>query len=503
MIDYLRQFLFERRAFVWRVFFFALILRLIPVLLARDLGIGLDDMHQYDMLARSIVAGEGFRWYSQPDLDLVQRYLTFDLSSVDYDPRGVVTAFRPPLYPAMLALIYLAVGAGADRFFYARLIQVLLNAILVPLTYFIAKKIFPDDDRPARVASLVVALYPMLIIYPLSLATENLFFVLLLVSVLTLLRAAETRQLRRFALAGIMLGLLALTRSVSLIVGLGCVAWIMFIVRDKKSAAVTFAMILITIAPWMIRNTIVFGRPTIEMSMGYTLYMGYHPQSLGTFQYGISLDLMQTLDDAERDRQGIEQGLQFIKDDPIRAMILPIYRAGYFFGLERRALSYFYANNFFGFIPFPILISLALILVLPFVIVSTSAVYGVAQIANLRRRNSLLLLIVIVCYIAPHLLLLGEDRFHLTLVPLLAIFAAYCWHNGRVKFFLDAEGAELTEENLLSPRPLISSSPRLLFFLSLLICSLLFFNWGYEIVRDWEQLTCLFGAGGNQCWFAY
>ena len=39
----------------------ALILRLIPVILARGLGIGLDDMFQYDMLARSLAAGNGFR----------------------------------------------------------------------------------------------------------------------------------------------------------------------------------------------------------------------------------------------------------------------------------------------------------------------------------------------------------------------------------------------------------------------------------------------------------
>jgi hypothetical protein len=32
-------------------------------------------MFQYDMLARSIVAGNGYRWYAQADLPLCIRYL--------------------------------------------------------------------------------------------------------------------------------------------------------------------------------------------------------------------------------------------------------------------------------------------------------------------------------------------------------------------------------------------------------------------------------------------
>ena len=54
--------------FAWRIFFLALVLRLIPVLLTRSLGIGLDDMFQYDMLARSLASGNGYRWYAYEDL---------------------------------------------------------------------------------------------------------------------------------------------------------------------------------------------------------------------------------------------------------------------------------------------------------------------------------------------------------------------------------------------------------------------------------------------------
>ena len=50
----------------------ALVLRLIPVIATREMRIGLDDMFQYDMLARSLAAGDGFRWYAEDDLALIE-----------------------------------------------------------------------------------------------------------------------------------------------------------------------------------------------------------------------------------------------------------------------------------------------------------------------------------------------------------------------------------------------------------------------------------------------
>src|SRR5512141_726538 len=158
--------------FAFRIFIVALILRLVPVLLARGLGIGLDDMFQYDMLARSLVAGNGYRWYAEKDLNQLASFVDFDLSSVkEYDPvRGIPTSFRAPLYPAFLALVYFFSGTGFSRFFAARLAQaIFLGAPLAPLTYFVALKLFSPrfvgaraevrSERVARVSALTVAAY--------------------------------------------------------------------------------------------------------------------------------------------------------------------------------------------------------------------------------------------------------------------------------------------------------------------------------------------------------
>jgi hypothetical protein len=490
------------KAFPLRIFLVALFLRLVPVVVMRDIGIGLDDMYQYDMLARSLAAGNGYRWYADVDLPIVLPYLHLDLSSLIYDPRGVLTSFRPPLYPAFLGLVYFVFGAGARRFFIARLLQAALAASLAPLTFALASRLFPGRDRPGRIAAWIVTLYPMLVLYPLSLATENLFFVLMLSSVLTLLKAKESLdspaelfgkgrsllvRFRWFILAGLLLGLTCLTRSVAQIFAVSAAAWVLFFLKRRLQVLVMLLMIGLVVGPWILRNSILYGKFTwIESAIGYDLFLGYHPQGTGTFQYPQSLDLMTIVDDSERDEEGIQKALGFIKADPKRFLDLTLHRAGYFFGLERRALTYFYSNDYFGYIPPPALAVIFAVLCLPFVIVSVSGAVGLAL---LEWKNEICLLILIMIgYITPHLLIIAEDRFHLAVVPFLAILAAQGWTGGR---------------DSIRSRWVASRAGKVALLLASFAVMLLLVNWGWELWHDADKLVHLFGPSGNYTYFSY
>jgi 4-amino-4-deoxy-L-arabinose transferase-like glycosyltransferase len=469
-----------------RMFIIALLIRLIPVLLSYNLGIGLDDMFQYDMLARSIESGNGYRWYAQDDLYLAQQYVDFDMSMVEYDPRGILTSFRPPLYPAFLAAIYFVFGTSAKRFFVVRFIQAFVGAALVPLAYAISEKIFPDKEKLGQTTAWIVTLYPLLAIYPLSLATENLFFLLVLLSLLILLVAEKERKWYWFALGGVLLGLTALTRSVALAFAGLVVLWLWFGLRNIKFASIFFLAVSLVTLPWMIRNTLLHHSPMgIESALGYDLYVGYHPDSTGTFQYGISLDLIPYLDDGLRDEIGQSKAIEFIKSNPERIPYLMIRRLGYFFGLERRALTYFYSNNYFGFIPKIPLLVISAILLIPFVVVSISSAFGFAVIKWNRSNNLIGLLIL--GYLVPHIFILGEDRFHLTLVPILAIAAAYSWGGG---WRLIKERWQTT-------------SGKIAILTAVCISLLLIINWGLELWRDRNLLMVLFGPEGNRSFFPY
>ncbi len=489
--------------FPYLIFLVGLLLRLIAVLLTRSLGIGLDDMFQYDMLARSLASGNGYRWYAYEDRRMLEPYVHFDLSTANYDPeRGVPTSFRAPLYPAFLALIYLLTGGGAGRFFAVRLAQAGLGALLAPLTYAVSRRLFPDREPAAAISAWIVACYPLLLIYPLGLATENLFFLLVLLSFLFLLGLADVSLQERALLpssnyasritlyallSGFFLSLAALTRSVILPFAGLAVWWVWFVLKQRRAAILMVLTMLVVLTPWVVRNSLLHHKWSgIESSLGYNLYVGYHPQSNGSFTFGVSLDLIPILDDAERDRMGTQQALAFIRAQPGRFLPLALNRLSFFFGLEKRVLMYFYSNDLLGYLPPPLLLGLAAILLLPFVLLAPSAALGLGMTRMTPR--ILLLYFLLLAYLLPHVFILAEDRFHLALIPYLAILAARAWTGG-----IPA----------LAERWRQSWSGKAALTLALLAVLLLFVNWGLELARDADKIAALLGPDGNHTYFPY
>jgi hypothetical protein len=220
--------------------------------------------------------------------------------------------------------------------------------------------------------------------------------------------------------------------------------------------------------------------------MGYNLYLGYHPQGNGSFVFGPSLDLLPILDDAERDRVGTEKALEFIRAEPERFFPLAINRLGFFFGLEKRVLMYFYSNNIIGYVPLPWLLTISAILLLPFVLISTSAAFGLASLRW--KPEHILLMLLLVGYTLPHVFILSEDRFHLALVPYIAILAAQVWVHGLAP--LQARWNESPAGNWIVS-------------LAVLSAVLLVTNWGIELLRDADKIAQLLGPNGNQTHFPY
>lgn len=465
-----------------KLFLLALVLRLVPVLFAIHLPIGLDDMFQYDMLARSLASGNGYRWYAQADLDLIKSYVDVDFVAQNYDRRGILTSFRAPGYPFLLAGVY-AVSELEWRLFAARLVNALLGAALAPLTYLLARQLFPKKEKAARFAGIALAVYPLLVIYPLALATENLFFPLVAAGLLVLLRASDSQHDRDYLLAGALLGAATLTRSVIFGFIDLAILWVWFALRQRRGALLFAAAVAALVLPWTIRNTLLEGQFTfVENSLGYNLHMGYHPQGTGTFQYGISLELVPYLDDGQRNEIGTQAALKFIQDDPGRVPYLIVRKAGYFFALERRALSYFYSNNFFGHISTVPLVGLFLLFTLPFPIISSLAAVALPFVKWTRER--ILILLFMGGYLSPHLLLMAEERFHLVMVPLLAVLAGYALYSR----------AEIVSA---------AKASRFKMLLALVLVALLWLNWGTELWRDADKLALLFGPQGNHAGFSY
>jgi hypothetical protein len=147
-------------------------------------------------------------------------------------------------------------------------------------------------------------------------------------------------------------------------------------------------------------------------------------------------------------------------------------------------LTYFYSNNFLGYIYQPWFTGLFLLFTLPFALLAVGTVMVIPLLQW--RREHLLVGLVALFYLAPHMLILSEPRFHLTLVPLLAVYPAYAW----------------TQRRSLLAR-FADPSKRWLVVLAIGLAALLVFNWGFELWNDAAALKVLFGPEGNQAYFSY
>lgn len=454
----------------------AVVLRLIPILLAVDMGIALDDMFQYDALAESIRLGQGFTWYG-----------------------GIPTAARAPLYPVFLAAIYTLFGRS---FVAARIIQALVASLLPLVTYAVGRRLF--STRVGQAAAWVVALYPLFLLYPLGLATENIFFLVVMLAALTLMKAGDTSSRSCFLLSGVLLGLAILTRSVIAGFLVLILPWLWHYGGRNREAVKNWVLILLPVIaltmPWSIRNSLLYREFVfVESSLGFNLYLGYHPQGSGTFDSPIAVEFLERLgafDSPELETEkatnevGMREGLRFIREDPARAVWLLLSKLSHFLRLDKRLLLYFYSNNFLGELPAHVLTLVFLVICLPWVVVLLLSIPGMVLSKVTRDRA----LVYLLCsyLVGIHVLIMAEARFHLVMVPLLAVFAAQ-----------GVLALSRTPRDLNAADPKLRRATRRRATLSVLIIVLLLVNWAYELNTDMDKLRILFAPGGNLARFTY
>ena len=440
----------------------AVVLRLIPILLAVNMGIALDDMFQYDDLAESIRLGQGFSWYG-----------------------GIPTAARAPLYPVFLAIIYTLFG---HSFVAARIIQALVASLLPLVTYAVGRRLF--STRAGQAAAWVVALYPLFLLVPLA--------------ALTLMKAADTSSRSCFLLLGVLLGLAILTHSVIGGFLVLILPWLWYYGGRSREAVKNWVLILLPVIaltmPWSIRNSLLYREFVfVESSLGFNLYLGYHPDGSGTFDSPIAVEFLERLGaldspDLETEKAtnevGMQEGLRFIREDPARAVWLLLSKLSHFLRLDKRLLLYFYSNNFLGELPANVLTLVFLVICLPWVAVLLLSIPGMVLSKVTRDRA----LVYLLCsyLVGIHVLIMTEARFHLVMVPLLSVFA--------VQGVLAVSRA-LGDLNAADPE--LRRATRRRVTLSVLIIVLLLVNWAYELNTGMDKLGILFAPGGNLARFTY
>ncbi len=171
------------------------------------------------------------------------------------------TAEHPPLYPLVLSLSSLV---GGDTLLAHRIVSCAIGSCGVILVGILGRRV--ADDRAGLIAGLIAAVYPPFITADGLVMSEPLFVVTVAGALIAALALLQHPTALRAARLGAVIGFATLTRGEGILL-LPLLAWPTAIAalsreRARRLLAATAATALV-LAPWVIRNVVVFHTATL------------------------------------------------------------------------------------------------------------------------------------------------------------------------------------------------------------------------------------------------
>ncbi|MHB8078856.1 MAG: tetratricopeptide repeat protein [Candidatus Krumholzibacteriia bacterium] len=340
-----------------------------------------------------------------------------------------------PLYPHLLALVYLVCGTGITA---PQLLQLGLNLLTVWLVWRLARR--AADGPTALLAAALFAFYGPPVLYANLLLLETVLTALVVTAALLALRAAEAPTPRRLAGLGAVIAVAAVARGTALLL-LASVPLLALPPlpgrrgRWRGAAALWLGAVLV-IAPVTLRNLLV-GRDFVLLTSngGLNLFIGQQPAYRGLFgptdpEGGLTVSALidptgehqlekqagRELRPSEVSRRLALRALDLVRRDPAGALGRTVLK-GYRFwnGYEQPQLA---AWDFWrGRAP------VLRLLPVPFLLLAACGLPGLALLRPPARR---VVTVFVLTWWASLLPFFTTDRYRFPVTPLLALSAAAC-----------------------------------------------------------------------------
>lgn len=241
----------------------------------------------------------------------------------------------PPGYPLLLSVFYLI--AGINRWSIV-LLNLVLFAGTVLSTDALARRV--GGEGPARLAALLVAVWPNLIA-TVGIAAKELLVVFLVTTALTLwldARAATSSKVAAgsWLAAGLSLGLASLAQPAVLLFPAVLIAWDLLTRPGTVNALAAWALLgiglALTIGPWSLRNFGIFHQPVlISTNGGSVFYRANNPLATGAWiEHGERR--LDHLSELEVSAVGYRWGLEWIRHHPKSFLALAVHKQVLFLG---------------------------------------------------------------------------------------------------------------------------------------------------------------------------
>jgi len=248
---------------------------------------------------------------------------------------GVLTSFRAPGFPLLLAGLY---TISYKNYLLVYLVQCLLGALTCVLTYFVARRLLPESQ--ARVSGMLAALYFPSVYLSTLFLSEPLFSACLALGLLLFIQYLQSQSLVSLTTAALTLGFATLTRPFSLLllpIFLGILV-ISTRITSRWSRCLAPLLIfglgfLVPIAPWTVRNYRVHKKfVLVATNGGSTFYGGNNdrvlkePHNMGGWVSTVSLPgrslIEATPDEVSHDSLEWRFGLQWVREHVLETPIL-------------------------------------------------------------------------------------------------------------------------------------------------------------------------------------
>lgn len=246
----------------------------------------------------------------------------------------------PVGYSAALGFFYWAFGAKP---IVAAAFHAVVGALLAVVTWAVARHAM--SSLRARIAGILVAAYPGLILYGALYMTEPLAALGTMTAFWLAVRDAKPR--RGLVLGALALGISALVRPQALL----CAPLLALVLRRPPAgkfrawiggAAAACAIALVPVLPWTARNCAVMdGCALVSTNAGWNLAIGSFPRATGRFETLHSEDgCRDVTGQVQQDRCWFALGVENIRRSPARWLGLVPAKLGYTFDHESFPVEY-------------------------------------------------------------------------------------------------------------------------------------------------------------------
>ncbi len=336
---------------------------------------------------------------------------------VALNPLRTRMVFYPPIYPYFIALTYAPFGTLMA----VKVAQAVVSAALVLAIGRVGALVF--GARVGIAAAAIAAFYPDLVWFGAHFWSETVFVTILWWAMERVLVAHESGRRSQVVVAGLLWGVGVLARETVLYLTPLVGIWLVWASRGEGGrlrGGLFVATALLTVAPWTLRNAVVFDGALVPVSTagGLNLWQG----NAGLTRQEVYDLYGQVHGRVEQYNHARRKGLEAIWNR----------QPGWLFEKLRDELPRFWEadslalihirRGAYGAVRPIVAVSGAAVVLLPYLAVLTLFVLGVSSLSLSRPR--VLLLGFLVFYNSLHVVTHGFARYRLPIMPVVFLFAA-------------------------------------------------------------------------------